>query len=71
MSKIVRHEFVGNWVFVVILCITGVLIPIALLYAYCSTVRVETEMDNPEEFIGLYRTGKLKARAGSSFSEAT
>jgi hypothetical protein len=27
-----------------------------------STVRIETEMDNPEEILASFRAGKLKAK---------
>jgi hypothetical protein len=62
MSKIVRQEFVGSWIYVFLLGITGVGIPVALIYAYCSAVRIETEMDNPEAFISTYRAGKLATK---------
>jgi hypothetical protein len=32
MSKIVRHEFMGNWLLLWLLCIGGVTLPIAVLY---------------------------------------
>ena len=61
MSKIVRHEFVGNWVWVWLLCLTVVGIPIALLHLFYATVRIETEIDNPEELVYRYRAGRLTA----------
>jgi hypothetical protein len=59
MSKIVRHEFVGSWNWVWLLCITVIGIPVALMHLFYATVRIETEMDNPEELVFQYRTGKL------------
>lgn len=62
MSKIVRYEFMGNWFIFWLLVITGLGIPIAFLHILNSTVRIETEMDNPEEVLSSFRAGKLKAK---------
>jgi hypothetical protein len=53
---------VGNWLWVWLLCLTGVGVPIALLHLFYATVRIETEIDNPEELVYRYRAGKLTAR---------
>jgi hypothetical protein len=58
MSKIVRYQFMGSWLLFCVLCITGVGIPLAILYLLNCTVRTETEMDNPEEFLASYRARK-------------
>jgi hypothetical protein len=58
MSKIVRHEFLGSWLYFWLMCITGVLIPIAILYLLNGTVRVETEMDDPERCLQTLRQGR-------------
>jgi hypothetical protein len=58
MSKVVRHEFVGSWLWFWALCVTVVFIPIALLYLIGGTIRVETEMTDPEAFVAAYRAGK-------------
>jgi hypothetical protein len=62
VSKIVRYQFMGNWFLFTFLCVTGIGIPIALLYALSCTVRIETEMDNPEEVVYRYRAGKLPVK---------
>ena len=59
MSKIVRHEFMGSWLFFWLLCITILGIPLAILYFVNSTVRVETELENPEVFLSEYRAGRI------------
>ncbi len=61
MSKIVRYQFMGNWLIFWLLFISGIGVPIAFLYFLNSTVRTETEMDNPEEFLATFRAGRLKA----------
>ena len=58
MSKIVRYEFMGSWWIFWFLCLTTVGIPIALLYLLSGTLRIENEMDNPEEFITAFRDGR-------------
>jgi hypothetical protein len=62
VSKIVRHEFVGSWLWVFLLCITGIGLPVALVYLFYATVRIESEVDNPEELVYRYRVGKLAAK---------
>jgi hypothetical protein len=62
VSKIVRHEFVGSWLWVLLPCITGIGVPVALVYLFYATVRIETEVDNPEELVYRYRAGKLVAK---------
>jgi hypothetical protein len=58
MSKIVRYEFGGNGFAFWFLCLTGIGIPIAVIYLVNSLVRIDTEMKDPEEFLAAYRAGK-------------
>ncbi|MFC5861945.1 hypothetical protein ACFPT7_06545 [Acidicapsa dinghuensis] len=58
MPKIIRYQFMGNWFIFWFLCITGVGIPLAILYLLNGTLRVEHEMADPEQFISDYRAGK-------------
>lgn len=62
MSKIIRHEFMGNWVVFCLLCIFGVTLPFAVLYLLVRTIRLETELDDPEGFVQEFRAGKLTAK---------
>ncbi len=62
MSRIVRYQFMGSWFLFWLLCITGVGIPFAVLYLLNGTIRLESEVDDPEEFVHEYRAGKLVAR---------
>ncbi len=55
MSKIVRYEFLGNWWYFWLACISVIGIPIALLYLLNGTVRIDDEMDDPERFVSEYR----------------
>ncbi len=59
MPKIIRHEFMGSTLFFWLLCVTIVLIPVAIVYLVNGTIRIEHEVDEPEEFIAQYRSGKL------------
>ena len=56
MSKIVRHEFMGSWLLFGILCI---FLPLAILYLFFNTIRIESDMDEPERFVEEFRAGKL------------
>lgn len=62
MSKIVRYEFLGSWFWFWLTFVTGIGVPVAILYLMSRTVRVDTEMANPEEFVVAWRAGKTKYR---------
>lgn len=62
MSKIVRYQFLGSWFWFWLLCITGVGFPFAFLHLVNWTIRLETEVDNPEEFLKEYHSGKLNKK---------
>jgi hypothetical protein len=64
MSKIVRYEFIGSWTVFWLLCISIIGYPVAILYLINSTLRVETELDNPEDFLVAYRADKTGAKRG-------
>lgn len=61
MSTIVRYEFTGSWLLFWFYCITVAGIPIGILYLLSATLRVETEMAEPERFISEYRAGRWHA----------
>jgi len=60
MSKIVRYEFMGSRILFWLLSVSGVGIPLAILYLLNGTVRIEDDMDDPERFIAAFRSGGLK-----------
>ena len=60
MNKIIRHEFLGNWVLFLILCLSIAGIPIAVLYYKKCMVVVEEELENPSAFLETYRAGKRR-----------
>jgi hypothetical protein len=62
MSKIVRYQFMGNWFLFWVLCITGVGIPFAALYLLNSTIRLDSEVGEPEKFVEHFRAGTLAVR---------
>jgi hypothetical protein len=57
MSKIVRYEFVGSWFYFWLPCISGIGIPVAILYLLNGTLRIEDEMTGPEQFVSEFRAG--------------
>ncbi len=61
MSKMVRYEFMGNTLLFWLLCITIVMIPVAIVYLVNGTIRIEHDVDDPEEFVDRYRSRKRKS----------
>jgi hypothetical protein len=59
MSTIIRHEFLGNRFVFWLLCMTGIGIPFAVLYAMDATVQVAEEVDDATEFLRAFRAGEL------------
>jgi hypothetical protein len=59
MSKIIRHEFMGSWLLFWFLCVSLIGIPLALLYLRVATIRIEDDLDDPEQFVAEFRQGKL------------
>ena len=59
MARIVRHEFLGSTTGFWFLCVTGIGIPLAIVYLLVMTVRIEEDIENPQEFIEKYRMGEL------------
>jgi hypothetical protein len=55
MDKIVRREFVGNWILFWLLCVTVIGIPIAVLYYVNGTVIIEQQIENAEQFMQQFR----------------
>ena len=60
MSKVIRNEFLGNWLLFSVLCLTVIGIPLAVLYLLSGTIRIETEMEDPETFVAGYRAKILR-----------
>lgn len=58
MSNVVRYEFMGSWVLFWFLFITGIGMPFAILYLLDGTLRLQTDVDDPEKFIETYRGRK-------------
>jgi hypothetical protein len=58
MASIVRYEFLGNMYLFWVLCMTVLGIPMGLIYLITSTVRIENEIEDPEEFIAQFRVHK-------------
>ena len=48
----------GNWFIFWLLCLTGIGIPMAILYLIEGTVRIDTEMEDPERFIAEFKARK-------------
>ena len=59
MNKIVRRQFLGSWVLFLVLCISILGIPVAILYYKEWMVTVDEGLENPAAFLEAYRAGKL------------
>ena len=58
MEKVTRREFMGNRALFIILCLTGFGIPVAVLYLIESTVDIEIEVEDAEEFLEFAKKNK-------------
>ena len=58
MGKIIRHEFLGSRAVFFLLCITGIGIPLAVIYLIEWFVTVEEEIADPTAFIETFRAGR-------------
>lgn len=55
MDKIVRREFRGNWLLFWVLCLTGIGLPLALLYLISGLVEIHSECEDAETAIEKIR----------------
>jgi len=55
MGKVIRREFVGNRWLLVALSLTGVGLPLAVLYLIEGTVTVSEELEDPNAFLDWLR----------------
>lgn len=53
MATISRYQFMGSWFYFWLLCMTGVGIPIAVLYLLTGTIRVEEQVDDGERLLSF------------------
>jgi hypothetical protein len=58
MSRIIRYEFMGSWLWFWVLCVSIIGIPLAVLYLVNGTVRIEDELDDPELVLEKLRSGR-------------
>ena len=58
MGKLIRREFLGNRFILWLLWISGIGIPLAIVYLLEGTVTIEEAMESPNEFVENLR-GKV------------
>jgi hypothetical protein len=63
MSKIVRYRFMGNWLWFWLLWVSVIGLPFAILYLLTGTVRMDTDVDDPEQIAEDLYTGKLAGKS--------
>ena len=59
MDRVTRCEFVGSPILLIILFLTGIGIPIALLYLMNKTVAVAQEIADANAFLAAFSAGKV------------
>ena len=62
MSKIVRYRFMGSWWWFWLLCVSGIGLPLAVLYLLTGTIRMDTDVDDPEQIAEDLYSGKLAGK---------
>ena len=60
MEKIVRIQFMGNWIIFWLLCISIVGVPMAILYFVNSSMKIDSEVPDAEEFVKQFRSRRFK-----------
>ncbi|HUJ42648.1 MAG TPA: hypothetical protein VLW52_03465 [Opitutaceae bacterium] len=55
MDKIVRREFTGSWLLFWALCLSGIGLPVALLYLLNRTVEIHTRIPDAEAAVDKIR----------------
>ena len=55
MDKIVRRQFLGNWIVFWLLCITILGIPVAVLYLIDGMITIEQQVEDANAVMEIYR----------------
>jgi hypothetical protein len=55
MGKVIYREFLGSRALLVLLCLTGIGLPIAVIYLIEWIVTIEEEVADPTAFVEAYR----------------
>lgn len=58
MDKVTRYEWQGNGILLVVLCLLGVTIPIAVVYYMENLLRIKTEVADGEKLTEFLRAKK-------------
>ena len=58
MDKVTRYEWNGSGVFLVILCLLGVTLPLAVVYYMSHLLKIETQVADGEKLAEFLRTRK-------------
>lgn len=58
MDKVTRYEWQGSGVVLVLLCIPGITIPMAVVYFMANLLKIETQVADGEKLSEFLRTRK-------------
>jgi hypothetical protein len=70
MGKVVYHQFLGNRLYVVLLCLSVIGIPVAFVYSICCTVTIIEEIDEPSQFLEAWKQKNRHSLWASLFGAA-
>jgi hypothetical protein len=58
MDKVTRYEWLGNGSVLVLLCILGITLPLAVVYFMTHLLRIETDVAESEKLADFLRARK-------------
>jgi hypothetical protein len=58
MDKVTRYEWEGSYVLLLLFCILGVTLPLAVVYFMNNLLRIETEVKDGEDLVDFLRSRK-------------
>ena len=58
MDKVTHYEWQGNTLLLILLCLLGVTIPMAVVYFMNNLLRIETQVPDGEKLADYLRTRK-------------
>jgi hypothetical protein len=58
MDKVTRYEWQGSMVLLIVLCLLGITIPIAVVYFMTNLLKIETQVADGEKLAEFLRSRK-------------
>ena len=58
MDKVTRYEWQGSGIILILLCLLGITIPVAVVYFMTNLLRIETQVADGEKLAEFLRSRK-------------